>query len=535
VPVEFDPPQPANLLTSIDLDPAIVYDVLRNLPGKYSSGPDGLPTIYYKKLAVVLALPLSIIFQASLRLGNVPNDWRCAIIKPIFKRSGKNCDPASYRPVSLTSVACKVMEKLLKVVISNHCEINNILPNSQHGGRRARSTTTQLLECTDFYLKGLDAGIATDVILLDVAKAFDTVSHSKLLFKLHSLGIRGEIYAWIKAYLSNRSQSVRVGTAFSNFAPVSSGVPQGGVLSGLLFLIYISDIAHQCQSITRLFFDDIKLINSCTPEGHKAIQSDLAIISAWLSDWQLTLSASKCSCLHVHGKLRKCDCPATYILHELPLTNVSAVRDLGIIFDAQLNFGNHINSVVNKASRLCGGILRSFVSRDAKFMYQLFQTFVLPILDYGAAVWFPVQNARRNALATKLENVQRRFTKRLSNLGKLSYADRLHVLGCKSIVHRSMYLDLILFYKYLNGSADIQLSTALQTFCSGHHTRLSSTKRLQLPGSQITNTRDHLWLNRCVKLWHKLPIPIINTPNINAFKFQLDEFNLESLSGSMHC
>jgi len=113
------------------------------LPGKLSKGQDGLPNYFYKKLAVVLALLLSLIFEASLTQSTLPNDWRSAKVMPIFKRSGKNSDPSGYRPVSLTCVACKIMEKAIKSAIVEHCRNNKLLPDFQHGGRQYQSTTTQ--------------------------------------------------------------------------------------------------------------------------------------------------------------------------------------------------------------------------------------------------------------------------------------------------------------------------------------------------------------------------------------------------------
>jgi len=121
-------------------------------------------------------------------------------------------------------------------------------------------------------------------VFFDISKAFDSVSHPKLTYKLSKLGIRGSLLAWIVDYLSNRTQVVCVGSQVSHIGDVTSGVPQGGPLSGLLFLLYLSDIHANCTSTVKLFFDDLKLINSCTELGRKELQSDINSIAKWMTE-----------------------------------------------------------------------------------------------------------------------------------------------------------------------------------------------------------------------------------------------------------
>jgi len=518
-----------SILETVNLDPVTVYHILKNLPGKLSKGPDGLPNIFYKKLAVVLALPLSLIFEASLRQSTLPNDWRSAKVMPIFKRSGKNSDPAGYRPVSLTCVACKIMEKAIKSAIVEHCKNNKLLPDFQHGGRQYRSTTTQLIECVDSYLQGLSQNKPSDAVFFDISKAFDSVSHPKLIYKLPKLGIRGNLLAWIVDYLSNRTQVVCVGSQVSHVGDVTSGVPQGGPLSGLLFLLYLSDIHANCTSTVKLFFDDLKLINPCTELGRKELQSDIDSIANWMTDWQLSIAAGKCFVLHVCGQARNSDdCLGDYMLHDTVLPKTNAVKDLGILFDSKLLFEQHISNVVAKATRTSNAILRTFVSRDYQFLYQLFQAYVNPILEYGATVWFPTHNLRHNLQATRLESVLRRYTKRFRGMHNLSYSDRLHEINAKSILCRSIHNDLVLFFKYLHGQACMSLSRPPHKFNSGHSTRLATSNYLQLDPVKYPG-KYQFWLDRSVKLWENLPEAITNAPTLSNFKNLLDKIELSEL------
>ena len=112
----------------------------------------------------------------------------------------------------------------------------------------------------DDFTKFIDEGQAFDTIYLDFKKAFDTVSHQRLLTKMKAYGIEGNIYRWTKAFLTNRSQKVRIGYQHSSNSPVISGIPQGSILGPVLFTIFINDLPDCLQSICKIFADDTKYI-----------------------------------------------------------------------------------------------------------------------------------------------------------------------------------------------------------------------------------------------------------------------------------
>ena len=174
-----------------------------------SAGPDGLHPRILKDLSVQLAQPLFILFRMSLETGMLPDDWKIAQISPIFKK-GHRYKPGNYRPVSLTAVFCKILEKLVRRNIIDHLEQNELIDPAQHGFVKGRSCVTNLLETFEQWTQILDDGGSIDVIYMEFMKAFDKVPHLRLLIKLQSYGICSKTLDWIKAFLAGRHQRVVV-------------------------------------------------------------------------------------------------------------------------------------------------------------------------------------------------------------------------------------------------------------------------------------------------------------------------------------
>ena len=174
---------------------------VKRLRAGSAAGPDGLGPQLLQTLIDQLKKPLATIMQRSLDTGLVPGDWKKANVTPIFKK-GSRAAPGNYRPVSLTSVCCKVMEQILKDTIVEHLDRNKLIRRSQHGFLRGRSCATNLISFMDKITEALDKGESVDVIFLDFAKAFDNVPIRRLLEKVRAHGIQGNILRWIKGWLS---------------------------------------------------------------------------------------------------------------------------------------------------------------------------------------------------------------------------------------------------------------------------------------------------------------------------------------------
>ena len=237
----FNPNKPINsFVNTVNITVDDMSNALSSLKINKSPGPDGLHPRVLKELSKELAYPLKCIFDLTIKTGKLPDKWKVAEVRPIFKKGNKT-QPGNYRPVSLTSIVCKVFEGFVRNVLMRHLIDNNLLAEEQYGFCGGRSCTTQLLNTINDWLSFLDNNIPVDAVYLDFRKAFDTVPHERLLNKLNGYGIHGDLLKWVRDFLFDRKQYVTINNNISNMIPVTSGVPLGSVLGPTLFIYIIND------------------------------------------------------------------------------------------------------------------------------------------------------------------------------------------------------------------------------------------------------------------------------------------------------
>ena len=509
---EVDPKFNGEPLTSITVQEEEIRRRLEALNCSKSPGPDGLHPRVLKELATPLCTVFKMMFQRSIDTGVLPAKWKEGNVVPIFKKGNRGL-PGNYRPVSLTSIVCKLLESLVRDRLLDHFLENDLLTNDQFGFLPGRSCALQLLLVIEEWLTILDRKGAVDVVYLDFQKAFDRVPHQRLLRKLEAYGIGGDLLRWVSAFLTNRRQRVMVEGVCSNWTRVGSGIPQGSVLGPLLFLVFINDLPEAVRSRSMLFADDTKLYQEVTSLQDKTLlQQDIDALGHWADRWQLPFNQEKCKLMHLGSSNEH----FTYQMKGSTLAQVHTEKDLGLVIDEDLKFHEQVAAAVGRANRVLGLVKRSFKALDSRSLPLLYRTLVRPHLEYANVVWGPTFRSDQDAI----ERVQRRATKLVRPLRHLQYQDRLRALNLPSMYYRRMRGDMIMAYQILTGCLRVRVADLLQLDTSdrtrGHHLKLKK-RRVN------SHLRQTSFCHRIVDSWNSLPADVVAAPSLNTFKNRLDK------------
>jgi len=507
-----------------------------------SMGADGVHPSVLRYCAEALAPALTHIFRLSIEEGRIPDKWRLGNLTSIYKKGNRSC-PANYRPVSLTSVVCKVMEALIREVIMQFLISNSLLAPEQHGFVPRKACVTNLLETIDSVTREFANGQPVDLVYLDFAKAFDTVPHKRLLVKLKAYGLDEQLCTWLMDFLRDRKQRVVMGECESEWMDVTSGVPQGSVLGPLLFLLYINDLPGLWTNKSKFYADDGKIIGQVgTEEGVRTVQNDLDAVSDWVLDWLMQLNCEKCAVVHI-GKRNP---NSTYTIRKpdgirVELRKSEGERDLGVRLDNELGFSQHIRAVTSKANSMIGMLKNAFVCRDSELWKKLYVSLIRPHLEYAVSVWNP--RLRRDIDA--LERVQKRVLRIPHDLREMAgYKERLRSVGLTTLEVRRDRGDLIQAYKLIKGLEQIdnycipKSAPSLET--NGPSSALRRRNNLvresfktkqKNDNYKATTIRHHFFTNRVVPLWNGLPNDVTSAQTLPGFKMNYDAFMTNRLVG----
>ncbi len=273
-------------------------------------------------------------------------------------------------------------------------------------------------------------------MFLDVSKAFDKVYHPALLVKLQNLGISGQLLQWIESYLSDRKQRVVINGVSSDLKDINASVPQGSILGPLLFLCYVNDLVDDLETTPYLFADDTSLfceIDSAVPNNtFDMINRDLLRLSNWALTWRVQFNAAKTVYMIVSNKKQLPNYPDLY-LHGQVLRRVSEHKHLGIILSNNMKWDSYVDSITSKAATRLNGIKRisHIITRKAKIC--LYQSLILPVLEYGSVLY----DNCTTILVNRLEQIQRRAAVICTGAFRItSYSRLLDELGWNSLVDR---------------------------------------------------------------------------------------------------
>lgn len=507
---------PFHACNYLPMDPIVidwegVAKLIRNLKPT-SPGDDDINPKFLKNTELLSAVILSKIFSQSLETSILPHDWKVGKVVPLPK-TGNTYNPINYRPISLTSVPCKIVEHIIYSHLVHFLESNSFFSKYQHGFRKNYSCETQLLSLTNDLFGAVDRSSVIDCIFIDFAKAFDTVSHKLLLYKLKSLNLDANILKWLECFLTNRTQYVAANDCNSTQCPVTSGVPQGSVLGPLLFLIYINDLPTTISSTIRLFADDCVLYREIFhPTDQTVLQSDIDKISTWCDTWLMKLNTSKCKVMRV-SRQKHNTTACTYILNRVPLIKVSCYKYLGVYISDNLSWKTHIEHIANDANRMLGFLRRNFALAPTDVKLVLYKTLVRPKLEYASSIWDP----HVNSLLLDIEAIQNRSARFiLTNYSRMASVTSMKSnLNLTDLFVRRKVSRLCLFHKIYHANSTLrELLLFPPTY---HSTRSDHQFKVGVPSSR-TNCHFSSFIPKTSSDWNHLPACVASIVNPVNFK-----------------
>ena len=479
-------------------------------------GTDNINPRTSKYCANLLCDPIYHLFQVCFTNSYIPTDWRTHCVTPIFK-SGDRSNVSNYHPISLLCVISKVFEKIIFNAIIEF--LSNSFTPHQFGFLPGRSTLQQLLLFINDLLDSKNNNRVVDVIYLDFRKAFDSVSHSKLLLKLQSYGISGTLLQWFRAYLTSRSQYVRINNSSSDLVPVLSGVPQGSILGPLLFVLFINDLPSCFRSSKSFIYaDDTKCLRTSargTSIDTYPLQSDLDEIFLWSQTFELYFNDSKFA--HMHFWSEQPTEAVTYSINGKTISLVNRTKDLGILLSSSLIWDDHYNSILSKAYKILGLIRRTFSTNSISVKKKLYISLIRAQLLYCSQVWRPYKI--KDILL--LERAQRRATKYILNDFYSSYKSRLIKLNLLPLMYIFEINDIMFFIKsYKSSSTHFNIRDYIK-ICNNNTRSGTFTKMIHQRSS--SNIFHNSYFCRLPRLWNSLP-PIDLSSPVNTIKFKLLHF-----------
>ena len=484
-------------------------------------GPDNINANLLMNTVNEITYPLTLLFKKSFAEGDVPIEWKTANVTPIFKKGSKS-KPENYRPISLTSNICRIMESIIKDAIVKHLSANNLIFPSQHGFVVKRSCLTNLLEYLEDITKLVDDGNCVDVVYLDFAKAFDKCPHVRLGRVLEAHGIVGPVRSWILSWLQGRMQRVVLNGEESDWLPVRSGVPQGSVLGPTLFVLYINTLDIEVgggSDILSKFADDTKIggiVNS--DDARNVLQQVLNRAVEWSEKWQMQFNPSKCTVIHFGRKNQEFQ----YNMSGQMLEAVNSEKDLGVHITSDLKPALQCQKAAAKANGVLGRMARSLSYRNKEVWLRLYNIYVRPILEYSVQAWNPWMSKDVKVL----EDVQKRAIRMTSGLKGSSYEEKLREVGMQTLSDRRIRGDMIQVWKVLNKYDMVDENKWFRRVDTDRAaaTRLSSCPlNLQLDSFNL-DIRKFFFSQRVVQKWNDLPTCVKSAETLNGFKNEYDSF-----------
>ena len=522
--------KPDSIFTLLPVSYGHLYKIIKNLKNKNSAGADLLSNSLLKLAIPHLITPLKQLIDLSFKSGYVPTQMKVAKVIPLHKE-GDRSSFNNYRPVAIISTVGKVLEKVVHHQLYGYLEANNILTSSQFGFRTHHGVEHPLVLFADRVRRALDKGNNMICLFIDLKKAFDTVSFKILLSKLSHYGIQGNALKWFSSYLE-RKQQVLIGDVLSDLVQMLCGIPQGSVLGGLLFLLFVNDLALATELLSLLFADD------CTLQGEhpdmmelfKYMNNQLKLAERWFNANLLTLNVKKTKFLLFPAIPKPClQMPLLKIGDEI-IERVGrgmpeeAVRFLGVHIDETLAFKHHISILKGKLGR---GLYALSIAKNhspVRVRKSIYYALIESYLRFGSLLY----SCASQADLKDIEIIQKKAIRHVAGTHFRAHTDplfqNLKILKVADVI----FIERVVFvHKYRHNKLPAAFHKFLEPIDTDNLLRRQDPSQYKIPKSEhkITSRSP---TTQMILDWNSLTYDTRNIACHKAFKAKIIITILES-------
>ncbi|CAB3979720.1 Hypothetical predicted protein [Paramuricea clavata] len=434
--------------------------------------------------------------------------------------------------LNLLTFLSKICEKVALNQFGSYLMKNKKLSTHQSGNKKHHSCETLNLLTGDTILKAMHGKLVTALILIDLSKAFDSVNHTFLLTKLSNVGASPSVVKWFESYLTGRTQSVRIGSTVSTPLPVSYGVPQGAILSPLLFSIYTNDLPSSVHhSKLESYVDDSKILLSFTVANvdclKQQLEEDLYLIANSCSENELLINPGKTKYMLIGTRQNLQQLPVDMTINFLneTITPVSFAKDLGMTIDSYLTYDQHITNLISSCMNSLCQINRVKKCFDKEALTLIVSALVMNKMVYCSTVWSNTSSTN----IKKLQLVQNFACRIITNIGKFDHiSPGLRELNWLPVKEQLLLREAIMMYKCVNELAPHYLSDLFTKRSDIHQRDTRSHDSLQIPLYK-TSAGQRSFHYRGVTLWNDLDIKFKKLDSLKTFKNELKRSMLEQI------
>ena len=460
----FSPINTCSNINGLSFAPTTVEEVkeaITNLKNRNSPGNDELTSFLLKQLCNSIAFNITLLFNYCLKTSTFPQCWKSSNIVCLWKNKGSRSDPSNYRPISLLPIIGRVFEKILSNQLNNFCDNHKVIPDQQFGFRRNSSCESALIKITNDWMAHVDEGKMVGAILIDLSKAFDNVSHHKLLLTLQEINLSNESLQLMFSFLSNRRQRVKVEDKLTDWKKITRGVPQGSCLSPLLFNIYMRNLPLVTNLDTYQYADDITeaaVDTNIEPILDKLNEGFLRTES-FCQELELSINRDKTQFIIFKQPSKKIDDNTVMCATNTYVPISKMVKLLGFTLDRHFTFSCHIDATVSKARGILFSLKTATKWLPKQLLTMAYTSLVRSHMEYCNAVF-------AGAAATHLEklNITQRIAARVISGAKRDAhaAPLLEALNLKSLEDRRNSKLIKLSSAILNGKCHPALQALLE-------------------------------------------------------------------------